>query len=81
MRSDRAGFFVKVLHDHTFVQRGLLFGSELVSGLPLHWAVVDPSRYAMYVWQKQEPSLVTSALSLDSPLYTNGPFSTTRIAH
>jgi hypothetical protein len=74
MASDLAGFFPNVLRNDIFHRDGVLFGFEFVAGLPVHWAVVDPGRHAMYMWQKQSLSYPRSALALGSSLFTNGPF-------
>jgi hypothetical protein len=74
MATDLAEFFPTVLRNEIFRRDGILFGFEFVSGLPVHWAAVDPGRHAMYIWQKQSLSYPRSALALGSSLFTNGPF-------
>jgi hypothetical protein len=74
MTSNRAAFFPTVLRNDLFRRDGILFGFEFVRHLPVHWAVVDPGRHAMYVWQKVHRSYPRSALDLGASLFTNGPF-------
>jgi hypothetical protein len=74
MSSDLAAFFPTVLRNDIFHRDGLLFGVEPHDGLPVHWAVVDPGRHEMYVWQKQMESFPLSGRHLDASLFTNGPF-------
>jgi hypothetical protein len=74
MATDLAEFFPTVLRNDLFHRDGILFGFEFVAGLPVHWAVVDPGRHAMYMWRKQSLSYPRSALALGSSLFTNGPF-------
>ncbi len=76
MAADPMRFFPTLLCNDVFQRDGLLFGVEAITGLRVHWAVVDPGRYAMYVWERQSMSYPLSARELGASMVTNGPFTT-----
>ncbi len=81
---DGPRFFPNVLKDPEFKKHGILFGindggyDSVVRGLLLHgkvpWAVVDPRRHILYVWQKTTPLFPDTGVTLGSSVFTNGSF-------
>lgn len=75
--TDGPRFFPNVLRSRQFIDAGVLFGAEgLADGAieNLHWAVVDPRKHIMYIWEKQQDDFVEAARDLSATVVTNGSF-------
>ena len=67
-------FFPNILLDENFQKQGIIWGTESYGQIGLHWAVVDPRRHKMYVWEKNQSNFVKAAYSLGASVFTNGTF-------
>ncbi len=68
--SDGPLFFPNVLKDETFQKKGVLTQTEGRTS----WAVVDPRRHLMTIWEKDEEDFAKSATKQNASVITNGPF-------
>lgn len=68
--TDGVLFLPNVLTSQSFQQRGLLLKTEG----RVSWAVVDPRRYVMTVWEKDRTDFVEAAIARNSAVITNAPF-------
>ena len=77
---DGPKFFPNVLRDSEFQKHGILFGinaggapREMLHGM-VPWAVIDPRKHILYVWQKKDLYFPDSGVKLGSSVFTNGSF-------
>ena len=70
---DGLDFFPKAIATPDFQSKGVLFGTD-PSARNCHWAVVDPRKHKLTVWQKGLPDYVDSARAMNATVITNGPF-------
>jgi hypothetical protein len=68
--NDGTLFFVNVLRSEEFKRKGLLTDSEG----RISWAVLDPRRHIMTIWEKDRQDFVTAALARNASVITNAPF-------
>jgi hypothetical protein len=71
---DPTNFLGRVAALPAFATEGVALGRTRRRGIPLHWAVVDPARHRLVVWQKPGESFLDGARRLDASVVTNGPF-------
>ena len=78
--NDGVKFFPNVLRTRVFQENGILFGQE-PGGKPGYeckgnvcWAVIDPRKHKLYIWQKTQPYFPDSAVKLGASVFTNGSF-------
>lgn len=67
-------FFPNILLDENFQKKGIIWGKEPYGQIGLNWAVIDPRRHKMYVWEKNQSNFVKAAHSLGASVFTNGSF-------
>ena len=70
-------FFANVVTQQEFLDRGILFGTDVSTNSgTIHWVVVDPGRFSIQVWQKPRTrdDFVRIGASLGASLFTNGPY-------
>jgi hypothetical protein len=72
--NDGKVFFPNVISDQVFQADGILFGSEAGGSIGLHWAVIDPRKHILYLWEKDRSDFVAAAAALGSSVVTNGSF-------
>jgi len=65
-------FIPQILQDSKFRNNGVIYGSNK----GLYWAVVNPRKHPLYVWEKKgkdTDAYSKSALALGSVVFSNGP--------
>jgi len=81
LQSDGVAFFPNVLKAVEFQQNGILFGDEAAPETSasemkrrVQWAVIDPRKHILYIWEKKDEEFPDSAVALGASVFTNGPF-------
>lgn len=72
--NDGPRFFPNVLKDQTFQREGVLFGMDPGGQIGLHWAVVDPRKHKLYVWEKDGYDFLQHATGLGASVFSNAAF-------
>ncbi|MCP3975736.1 MAG: hypothetical protein GY720_14720 [bacterium] len=67
---DGTKFFINVLNDNTFQKLGVLTRTEG----RFSWAVLDPRRHLMNIWEKDRADFKQAAIDRNASAITNGPF-------
>ena len=71
--ADGMDFFPKAIATAAFQSKGVVFGTDSTRR-NLHWAVIDPRKHRLRLWQKRQPDYVQAAVAQRATLVTNGPF-------
>ena len=72
--NDGVLFFPNVLKDQTFQREGVLFGVDPGGQIGVHWAVIDPRKHKLYVWEKDGHDFLQHATGLGASVFSNGAF-------
>lgn len=74
LTNDGPMFFPNVISDQKFQADGVLFGQDPGGNIGLHWAVIDPRKHILYLWEKNRDDFVEAAKALGASVVTNGSF-------